>query len=98
GPEIYNTGDNIVSYSLIQNSGGSGGGWDTDLGSDGGNNIEANPGFINVLDPIGPDNIPATNDDGLRLALTSVAVDAGDNSASGLAGITDDYIGNARIL
>lgn len=99
GPEIFNMGGIInISYSLIEGSGGSGGGWQVALGIDGGNNIDVSPGFTNSGNPLGPDNIPATSDDGLRLGLTSSAIDQGNNAASGLIGITTDYIGNARIL
>jgi hypothetical protein len=98
GAQIYSTGTNLISYSLVQGSGGSGGGWDASLGTDGGNNIDANPGFVDETDPYGPDNIPATDDDGLRLTQFSPAVNAGNNSAAGLTGITTDYAGNPRIL
>jgi predicted outer membrane repeat protein len=98
GPEIYNTGNNLVTYSLIKGSGGSGVGWNTSIGTDGTNNIDINPLFINSGSPFGADNIPANGDDGLRLALTSQAIDKGNNAAPGLIGITTDITGNARIL
>ncbi len=98
GDEIYSTGNGDISYSLVEGSGGSGIGWDTSLGNDGGNNLDVNPGFVNAVNPMGADGIPATIDDGLRLSQHSAAVNAGDNSASGLAGITTDYTGGFRIL
>jgi len=98
GPEIFNTGSNFITHSLIQNSGGSGGGWDVSLGTDGGNNIEDNPDFTASGNPIGPDNIGGTNDDGLQLGNTSPAINAGNNAAAALAGITKDYRGENRIL
>lgn len=96
-PEVHNTGNNLVAYSLIEGSGGSGGGWNSDIGTDGGNNTDANPGFINEGDPLGADNLPATDDDGLRLISTSPAVDEGNNAAVALAGITTDYILSPRV-
>jgi predicted outer membrane repeat protein len=98
GSEIYNTGLNIISYSLIAGSGGSGGSWNTDLGSDAGNNIDDDPVFINTSDPDGADNIYATSDDGLNIPSSSPAINAGNNAAPGLAGITKDYAGNDRKL
>jgi hypothetical protein len=96
--EIFTTGDMSISYSLVAGSGGSGGGWNVSLGTDGGNNIDENPDFVNQANPLGPDNIPATGDDGLRLTQFSPAVDAGNTLASGLAGITTDYTGGPRVL
>lgn len=99
GPEIFNTGGNIfITYSLIEGSGGSGGGWNATIGTDGGNNIAGNPGFVNAGDADGADNIPGTNDDGLRVGGTSPAADAGNNAAAGIVGITTDYTGANRIL
>lgn len=66
GNEIFN-GDNSainVSYSTVH------GGWP------GPGNIQANPLF---RDPLGPDQIPGTADDNLRLTSGSPAIDAGDN-------------------
>lgn len=98
GPQIYNQGSIVnISYSLVAGSGGSGGGWNASLGVDGGNNIDDNPDFVNGAVPKGADNLPATNDDGLRLGTLSPAIDNGNNAASGLIGITTDYLGNARV-
>ena len=108
GPEILNsvvgviTGEiTTVSYSLIGGSGGSGGGWDLDLGTDGGNNLDTNPKFVNAANPWGGDGVLGTPDDGLRLlgpnsALTSAAVDGGNNTASGIVGVAKDFAGNNR--
>ncbi|MFW6289677.1 MAG: T9SS type A sorting domain-containing protein, partial [Mariniphaga sp.] len=54
--------------------------------------------FVDAGNPLGPDDVPATGDDGLRLTQFSDAVNAGDNSAAGLAGITEDYTGANRIF
>lgn len=97
GPEVYNTGTLQAAYSDIEGSGGSGAGWTPAIGTDAGNNIDDNPQFFNAALPKGADNIPANNDDGLKLSGSSPAVNAGNNSASGLTGITQDYTGNLRI-
>ncbi len=73
-----------ISFSLIENSGGSGAPWDTTLGTDGGNNIDADPLFA---DPPGGD---------LRLTATSPAINAGDNSAPNLP--PTDLDGKSRVL
>ena len=80
GAQIYNYGGSTptISYSLVQGSGGSGPGWDTGLGTDGGDNIDIDPQFV---DADGPDDIVGTLDDNLRLGDISSGIDAGDNSA-----------------
>lgn len=98
GDEIYSTGNQFISYSLVEGSGGSGGGWNAALGIDGGNNLDGNAGFVNQANPVGADNIPATNDDGLRLTQFSDALNSGNNLAAGLSGITEDYTGSPRIF
>ena len=96
-PAIFSNAANVVAYSDIQGSGGSGGGWNSSLGTDGGSNLDANPGFAAEANPKGVDGIPATADDGLRLNASAAPVDAGNNAATGLAGVTTDYIRAARI-
>lgn len=86
GSQIHNTSAGSVpaiSTSIIQGSGGSGGGWDVALGSDGGGNLDSDPLFV---DPAGGD---------LRLQLASPAVEAGDNAALP-AGVTSDLGGDPR--
>jgi hypothetical protein len=61
--------DPVISYSLIEGSGGSGS-WDTGLGIDGGGNIDDDPLFAGGGD--------------LRLTAGSPAIDAGDNAAPNL--------------
>ena len=96
GPEIFNDGtiSATVSYCDVQGSGGSGAGWNLAVGTDGGNNIDDNPLF---MDADGPDNIPGTEDDNLRLLPGSPCIDAGDNSAVP-AGVTTDLDGNPRFV
>ncbi|MBC8263949.1 MAG: fibronectin type III domain-containing protein [Anaerolineales bacterium] len=75
GAQIYN--DNAtptISYSDIEGSGGSGAGWDSSLGADGGHNMDADPLFV---DSDGADDIPGTLDDDLHLQPGSPCIDAG---------------------
>ena len=65
-----------ISYSNIQDCGGSGSGWNTACGTDGGGNIDADPLFV---DADGPDNVVGTADDNLRLGFGSPVIDAGNN-------------------
>ncbi len=96
GNQIFNSGINSISYSLIQNSGGSGLSWNVSLGADAGNNIDDDPQFVNSASPLGADNIPATSDDGLHLTIYSSAINAGNNMAAGLTGISTDFTGENR--
>ena len=110
GPLITNVGGTFhFSHSLVQGSGGSGAGWDSSLGEDGGGNIDADPLFIRSPDPGDGDwTTPDDNDYGdLRLQEGSPAVNAGDNNAdldgpgSGamtIADIPEDLAGNPRII
>lgn len=66
-----------IRFSDIQGSGGSGA-WDSSLGVDGGGNIDADPVF---LEAAGPDGLPGSLDDNVRLSAGSPAIDAGENSA-----------------
>ncbi|MEJ2721587.1 MAG: choice-of-anchor Q domain-containing protein [bacterium] len=86
GDEIYNQtgGAPDISYSIIQGSGGSGAGWDTSLGTDGGNNLDSDPLFVD----------PLTGN--LRLLAGSPAIDHGSNAAPELQ--STDLDGNTRIL
>jgi hypothetical protein len=75
GDEIHNFGTGStpeISYSLIEGCGGSGGGWDSGLGNDGGNNLDSDPLFTDAV---------AGN---LRLGSGSPAIDAGDSTAANL--------------
>ncbi len=84
--EIYNGSTTCtVSHSDIRGCGGSGSGWNTACGIDGGGNIDADPLFVNA---------DAGN---LRLQENSPAIDAGLNSAVP-AGVTTDLDGNPRFV
>lgn len=86
GAEIHHAGGiyGEITSSLIQGSNGSGGSWDTSLGTDLGGNIDA--------DPFYPD-APAGD---LHIGNGSPAVDAGTNAAPLLP--SDDLDGNPRIV
>lgn len=84
GTTISNAGGNpLISYSLIEGSGGSGS-WNPAMGTDGGNNVDADPLFID-----------ASNGD-LRIGSNSPAIDTGDNNAPNL--LATDAAGNPRII
>ncbi len=89
--EIYNGegGNTIVSYSNVQNSGGSGEGWNGTFGTDGGGNIDAPPSFV---DANGDDDIVGTLDDDLRLEPGSLCIDVGTEVGAPL----DDFEGQSR--
>ncbi|GAF75669.1 unnamed protein product [marine sediment metagenome] len=82
GPEIHReeARPSTITYSDIQGCGGSGAGWDSSVGTDGGGNIDADPKFVNAA---GGD---------LHLQASSPCIDAGDGTASP----TTDVEGNAR--
>ena len=96
GPGIYNSSSTaVISYSNIQGCGSSSGFWVIACGTNGGGNIAGDPLFV---DADGPDNIFGTPDDNLRLQLTSPAIDAGDNDATNLTGVTTDLDGRPRFV
>lgn len=93
-----------ISNSIIEESNGSGSSWRSDLGIDGGNNLDADPGFMSSPSP-GPDGIWGSSDDyygDLRLFGFSPAIDHGDNEPflpEGVAWyVNSDKDGNPRIL
>ncbi|MFO8233069.1 MAG: LamG-like jellyroll fold domain-containing protein, partial [Longimonas sp.] len=97
GNEIYNRGATpTLAHTLIE--GGLAGISENDGSSttDGGNNLDADPLFVDANTPAGEDGIPGTADDGLRLQGSSPALNAGNNSAIP-AGIDTDLLGEARI-
>ena len=83
--EIADVGGAVttVTYSDVQG------------GFPGTGNIDADPLFV---DADGPDDIPGTDDDDLRLQPGSPCIDAADNTAPGLVGITEDLDGNPRFV
>jgi len=86
GPEIYNNASTgFISYSDVQGCGGSGAGWQSACGTDGGGNIDADLLFVNAA---GGD---------LRLIRTSPAIDAGNNAAVP-ARVTTDLDGKPRYV
>jgi hypothetical protein len=86
GPEIYNNASTAaISYSDVQGCGGSGAGWQSARGTDGGGNIDVDPLFVNAA---GGD---------LRLLLTSPVIDAGNNAAVP-AGVAVDLDGKSRFV
>jgi hypothetical protein len=94
GDEIYNDdSDPNFSYCDIEGCGGSGGGWDPNFGTDDGNNIDADPCFVDPNDPNGPDDIWCTIDDGLQLGAASPCIDAANNDA---ITVSTDIAGSVR--
>ncbi|HEY3386138.1 MAG TPA: right-handed parallel beta-helix repeat-containing protein, partial [Saprospiraceae bacterium] len=88
---IFNGGSTCtVSYSLVANSGGSGGGWQSAIGTDGGNNIAVDPLFIMNGDPYDP---PLGGN--LRLQSGSPALDVAFNDANDEGYDAD---GNNRVM
>ena len=92
GPEIYNSSASPeISHTLIQ------GGCDSVDGAlCGSGNLSDDPQFVDADTPAGEDGVLGTIRDGLRLALDSPAVNAGDNDAVP-AGIATDLVGADRI-
>ena len=94
GDQIYNNSSTpVISYTLIQSS-TIGGNWDTSLGIDGGNNIDADPLFVRNPNPGDGDwSTLEDNDYGdLRLRWGSPAIDAGTNTGCPVT----DLDGNPR--
>ena len=85
----YPTAQAQVAGSIVQNSGGSGAGWDIHVGSDNGFNLDANP----VLGALQNNGGPAWT----RLLLPgSAAVDAARDCAAGISLVTTDERGVLR--
>jgi predicted outer membrane repeat protein len=94
GPGIFNDESTpSVAFSDVQGC-FTDSSWNGSCGSDGGNNIEADPLFV---DADGADNTVGTADDNLRLHEASPAIDAGSNSLVP-SGVTTDLDGNLRIV
>lgn len=86
GAVLYDDGTTTQQFSHcdIEGSGGSGAGWDADLGTDSGSNIDVDPDFRNAG---GGD---------LRLNIGSPCIEAGDSSAVP-EDATSDCAGKVRI-
>ena len=82
-----------VRYSNIAGCGGSGAGWVSYMGHDGGGNIDTDPLFT---DPNGADGIAGTADDDLHLLPWSPCIDGG-NPSGDYSGQTD-MDGENRVL
>ena len=83
--QVYSeSGDITIDYSCVM-------GWTGMLGGNG--NFGGDPLFV---DPDGPDDIAGTEDDDLRLSMSSPCIDAGDNAAVP-AGVPTDLDGHPRI-
>lgn len=108
GPQIYNdfSQDMVISYSVIQGSGGSEN-WDAAVATDGGGNIDADPSLLRMPYDGGdgwsddletPDVDEGANDDfgDLRLTAESPCVNAGDNLSVPVE-VTTDLEGEDRI-
>jgi parallel beta-helix repeat protein len=64
------------AYCLVANSGGSGAGWQSAIGVDGGNNLASDPLFVTNVDPV---TAPTTAGN-LHLQLASPAINSGNNA------------------
>jgi hypothetical protein len=93
GNEIYNETDcdPNISYSDVKECGGSGSGWDPNVGADGGGNIDLDPNFVDFFNPTGYDGLWMTYDDGLAIDNTR-CIDAGNGNLAP----AKDIIGSSR--
>jgi len=84
GDEIYNgvAAGAFINHSVVQGSGGSGGSWDTTLGTDGGNNLDADPKLALLTDNGGFTKT-------MSLIWGSSAINAGDNAACAAAPVSN---------
>ena len=82
GPSIHNDQGPTptIAHAVVQGSGGSDA-WNSDLGIDGGGNLDVDPQFVAEDTPAGPDGVLGTPDDGLALGAGSPAVDTGANGS-----------------
>lgn len=90
--EIFNQSSQPhISYSNIAYSSGSGAGWDTELGFDGGGNLDLEPQFIEPQDAYDAPSITGN----YRLRTNSPMIDAGNDLA---VTVLTDPDGHARIV
>jgi len=92
---IPEPGITMISYSLIEGSGGSGAGWSSSLGTDGGNNIDVDPLFMADYQLSG--NSPAI-DAGLNSAMSETTDLAGNPRFYDDIGVADSGTGTAPII
>jgi len=83
GDQVENTvppnpSEPSYTFTLVQGSGGSGSGWDTSLGIDGGNNIDGNPQFVNARLA----NQAPTAEGDYRIEVNSPVIDQGDSNVN----------------
>ncbi|MCP3685051.1 MAG: hypothetical protein GY861_20510, partial [bacterium] len=81
-----------ISYSLIANSNGSGGSWDSQYSIDGGNNVDGDPDFVTPLTPT--TNASTAGDFNLEDEDASNSPAFGSGTSSGAP--SDDIEGNSR--
>jgi hypothetical protein len=87
-PDIVNTsGSADISNSITQSYGSN---------ALNGNIVSANPRFIDITNPAGPDKIFFTEDDGFRLCNCSPGINAGLNTAA--SGLATDILNLPRIF
>ncbi len=94
-PEIYvySTSDPVIRYSVAQGCGGSGAGWKSWYGIDGGYNLDADPLFA---DADGVDNTAGTVDDDLHITMDSPCVNAGDPNGNYAEQVDMDLLARVR--
>ncbi|REA63810.1 hypothetical protein DSL64_05135 [Dyadobacter luteus] len=85
GPVTASSGAVYISYSLIQGSGGSGNGWQSTVGTDNGNNLDVDPGFLDA---------PSDN---YSIPTWSPAVNAGSNALLTDIETLKDLSGSPRV-
>jgi hypothetical protein len=94
GNELWhNTGTVTISYSDIEGC-LPGGVWDSALGTNGGGNIDSDPGFLDRNDPDGADDRFLTVDDGLEIEVGSPCID----TATSAGAPSQDATGRTRPL
>ncbi|MFN8473726.1 MAG: choice-of-anchor Q domain-containing protein [Anaerolineae bacterium] len=86
-------GGATISNSIVQGSGGSGAGWNSNFGTDGGGNLDADPKFVTPITARAP-----TTTGNLRLQSGSPAFNKGNNAVTNPSLPATDLDGNPRIM
>jgi regulator of RNase E activity RraA len=96
--EVYNSysADPNFRHCDVNGCGGSWY-WDPNFGTDGGNNLDYEPNFVDPNDPNGSDDLWGTSDDGLALNTFGIGTGMGDNDAIG-QDILKDIKGDDRLV